>query len=135
MKYLVDTHLLLWSAMTDGALESSGVLSGEAIAIINDESNELYFSPASIWEIAIKNALGRDDFQVDPHVFRRLLLDNGYFELPINSGHAADVANLEGHHADPFDRMLIAQATAEGMLLLTHDGKIAAYTKNPIKLV
>ncbi|HMW57398.1 MAG TPA: type II toxin-antitoxin system VapC family toxin [Accumulibacter sp.] len=104
-------------------------------ALIKDETNALYFSPASIWEVAIKNALARADFRVDPHLFRRALLDNGYIELPINSEHTAGVANLPDHHQDPFDRLLIAQATVEGITLLTNDVQVAAYRMSPIRLV
>lgn len=135
MKYLIDTHLLLWIAITNDPLKSAGELSSEAKAIIGDMNNELFFSPVNIWEVAIKNALGKPDFAVDPHVFRRQLLDNGYQELPVSSAHAAGIADLEDRHADPFDRMLIAQATIEGIVLLTHDGKMGNYTKNPIKMV
>lgn len=85
MKLLLDTHLLLWSGVS-GNDTASGSLPTEVSALIKDETNALYFSPASIWEVAIKNALGRADFRVDPHLFRRALLDNGYIELLINRG-------------------------------------------------
>lgn len=114
---------------------ASGSLPTEVSALIKDETNALYFSPASIWEVAIKNALARADFRVDPHLFRRALLDNGYIELPINSEHTAGVANLPDHHKDPFDRLLIAQATVEGITLLTNDVQVAAYRMSPIRLV
>jgi len=97
--------------------------------------NELFFSAAVIWEVSIKSALGKPDFVVDANIFRRELLDNGYVELPITSKHAAAVGGLDGYHADPFDRIQIAQATVEGITLLTHDAKIAEYRKNPIRLV
>jgi PIN domain nuclease of toxin-antitoxin system len=135
MKFLLDTHLLLWAAVAEVHIQSHGALSATARALIEDEANELFFSPASIWEVAIKNALGRSDFQVDPHLFRRALLDNGYGELSITSGHAAAVANLPEHHKDPFDRMLVAQATVEGIVLLTNDEAVAAYTTSPVRLV
>lgn len=114
---------------------ASGSLPTEVSALIKDETNALYFSPASIWEVAIKNALARADFRVDPHLFRRALLDNGYIELPINSEHTAGLANLPDHHQDPFDRLLIAQATVEGITLLTNDVQVAAYRMSPIRLV
>lgn len=114
---------------------ASGSLPTEVSALIKDETNALYFSPASIWEVAIKNALARADFRVDPHLFRRALLDNGYIELPINSEHTAGLANLPDHHKDPFDRLLIAQATVEGITLLTNDVQVAAYRMSPIRLV
>lgn len=134
MKLLLDTHLLLWTGVS-GNDAANGSLPTEVSALIKDETNALYFSPASVWEVAIKNALGRADFRVDPHLFRRALLDNGYIELLINSEHTAGVANLPGHHKDPFDRLLIAQATVEGITLLTNDVQVAAYSMSPIRLI
>jgi len=127
MKYLLDTHLLLWLA--------EGTASRNIRKVVESATAELYFSAASILEVAIKNNLKRADFQVDPHVFRRGLTDNGYVELPINSIHAAYVVNLEEHHKDPIDRLLIAQATVEGITLLTSDAMIARYASSPISLV
>ncbi|HEY4293973.1 type II toxin-antitoxin system VapC family toxin [Luteibacter sp.] len=135
MKLLLDTHLLLWTSVSSENVGPSDALSPESRQLIEDESNELFFSAASVWEVAIKNALGKPDFKVDPHLFRRGLLDNGYIELAISSAHAAAVANLPDHHKDPFDRLLIAQATVEGIALLTNDVRVAAYTASPIRLV
>jgi PIN domain nuclease of toxin-antitoxin system len=135
VKALLDTHLLLWAAIANEDMPSSNALSAEARALIEDETNELFFSPASVWEVAIKNALGRQDFRVDPHLFRRALLDNGYIELSITSLHTATIANLPDHHKDPFDRLLIAQATVEGILLFTNDEIVALYTASPVRLV
>ena len=116
MKLLLDTHLLLWAAGDPGRL------SPVARALIEDAGNELFFSAASLWEISIKHGLGRADFQADPRVLRRALLDNGYSELPIISEHAVAIEGLPPIHKDPFDRMLVAQATVEGITLLTADG-------------
>ena len=127
MKYLLDTHLLLWLAQ--------GTASKNVRKLVESATAELHFSAASILEVAIKNNLKRADFQVDPHVFRRGLTDNGYLELPINSAHAAYVVNLDEHHKDPIDRLLIAQATVEGITLLTSDATIARYSSSPISLV
>lgn len=124
MRFLLDTHLLLWAAAGDIV---EGALSSEAAALIADPANDVVFSPASIWEIAIKNGLGRVDFQVDTHAMRRGLLDNGYIESPITSDHAIAVALLPPIHKDPFDRILVAQATVEGLVLLTADKTVAAY--------
>jgi PIN domain nuclease of toxin-antitoxin system len=135
MKALLDTHLLLWAAITSDDMPSSSAFSAEARALIEDENNELFFSPASVWEVAIKNALGKADFQVDPHLLRRALLDNGYIELGITSLHTATIANLPNHHKDPFDRLLIAQATVEGIPLLTNDETVALYTASPVRLM
>jgi PIN domain nuclease of toxin-antitoxin system len=127
LKLLLDTHLLLWAAGSNmPALPGRG-LSPQAIALIDDLSNELIFSAASIWEVAIKNRLGRPDFRADPHLLRRGLIDNGYQELPIGGDHAAACGELPDIHKDPFDRLLVAQARVEGIILLTVDRKVAAY--------
>lgn len=128
MKYLLDTHLLLWAA------HAPERLSAKALAVFNDPGHELLFSAASIWEVAIKTSLGRDDFKVDVRLFRRGLLDNGYQELAISSAHATCLDTLPALHKDPFDRMLVAQATAEGILLLTSDSIVAKYA-GPVQLV
>ena len=121
MKLLLDTHLLLWLAL------DSGKLSTRARSVIEDASNNLFFSAASIWEVAIKCGLDRDDFTVDPRLLRRGLLDNGYEELAIDSRHAVATLDLPPLHKDPFDRILIAQAMVEGMTLATADEAVARY--------
>lgn len=128
MKVLLDTHLLLWVAGFPKRL------SKEACTILEDPLNELLFSAASLWEIAIKQGLERSDFQVDARVLRRGLLDNGYLELTINSAHAVSIASLPPLHKDPFDRIIIAQATVEGITLLTTDAMVAQYP-GPIRQV
>ncbi len=128
MKLLLDTHLLLWAA---GAPDQ---LSAEARKLLEDPLNELLFSAASLWEIAIKRGLGRADFQVDARVLRRGLLDNGYQELAITSAHAVSIDSLPSIHKDPFDRILVAQATVEGITLLTADALVAQYP-GPIRYV
>lgn len=99
-----------------------------------DPKNELIFSVASLWEIVIKCGLNRPDFSVDARVLRRGLLDNGYRELPILSEHAVAIEALPPIHKDPFDRLLIAQATVEGITLLTDDTTVARYP-GPVQLV
>ena len=121
MKYLLDTHILLW-AVTDDVK-----LSLEARRIIEDLNNELLFSAASIWEVAIKSALGRSDFQIDSSLLRRSLLDNGYSELAITGKHAAETQYLPDIHKDPFDRILVAQSRTEGITLLSSDEKVIQY--------
>jgi PIN domain nuclease of toxin-antitoxin system len=121
MKLLLDTHLLLWAS---GDPER---LSSETRALLGDAGNELFFSAASIWELAIKSGLGRKDFHVDVRLFRRGLLDNGYTDLPIKSEHAVAIDSLPPIHKDPFDRILVAQATIEGIELLTTDQVVARY--------
>jgi PIN domain nuclease of toxin-antitoxin system len=92
------------------------------------------FSAASLLEIVIKRGLGRADFQIDPLLFRRGLLDNGYSELPIGSEHAIAIEGLPLLHKDPFDRILIAQAAVEGITLLTMDSLVAQYPR-PVRRV
>lgn len=121
MKLLLDTHILLWAAA------GANQLSNQARSLIEDPVNQLYFSSASLWEIAIKNTLGRADFKVDPAVLRRCLLDNGFEELVINSAHAVNLQALPDIHKDPFDRMLLAQTLVEGMTLVTADSVVAQY--------
>lgn len=128
MKLLLDTHILLWAAGLPGKLPRT------ARKLIEDTENLLLFSPANLWEIAIKRSLGRDDFQVDPRLLHRGLIDNGYEELPIASRHALAAGDLPPLHKDPFDRMLVAQALEEGIVLLTADPLVAQYP-GPIRKV
>jgi PIN domain nuclease of toxin-antitoxin system len=128
MKLLFDTHLLMW------AVDDSPRLPKAVAQLIDDTKNELIFSVASVWEIAIKHGVGRDIVSVDPRRLRRSLLDNGYSELPITSEHAVAIDALPAFHKDPFDRILIAQATVEGITLLTVDKVVARYP-GPIKKV
>ena len=128
MKLLLDTHIVIWAAFTPDRLSKS------AQSLIIDEENELLFSPVNLWEVAIKRALGRRDFQFDSRVLRSNLLLNGYHELPITSQHAVAIDQLPDIHKDPFDRLLIAQSMVEGILLLTSDPTVAKYPA-PVKLV
>ena len=128
MKLLLDTQLLLWAAGEPDRLSAA------ARASIDAPENELWFSVASVWEIAIKSGLGREDFQVNPRLLRRGLLDNGYRELPVGSEHAVAIDSLPPLHKDPFDRLLIAQARAEGITLLTADAWVAQYP-GPVRKV
>ncbi|MEC5218887.1 PIN domain nuclease of toxin-antitoxin system [Actimicrobium sp. GrIS 1.19] len=121
MKLLLDTHLLIWAA------DGSDSLPPGARQLMADPHNELLFSVASIWEIAIKRGLDRPDFQVDARLLRRGLLDNGYHELPILSEHVVAIDALPPIHKDPFDRLLIAQARVEGITLVTNDATVAQY--------
>jgi PIN domain nuclease of toxin-antitoxin system len=132
MKLLLDTHLLLWAALEPHRLSAA------ARKLLEDPYNELIFSAASIWEVAIKSGLSRVGFEVDPRVFRRGLLDNGYEELAITSFHTVAVGGLPPIHRDPFDRLLIAQSMSEGIILLTSDPEVAKYGETypaPIRLV
>lgn len=121
MKLLLDTHMLLWAA------GNSDRLPAQARALIADEANSLLFSPVSLWEIVLKHMLGRPDFEADARLVRRGLLDNGYAELPVTGDHALSIDRLPPIHKDPFDRMLVAQAMAEGVGLLTADRQLEGY--------
>ena len=128
MKLLLDTHLLLWAAAEPRRL------SKQARALIDNPDNDLLFSAASLWEVVIKRGLGREDFVVDARLLRRGLLDNGYSELPIVSDHVVAIDSLPPIHKDPFDRILVAQATVEGVTLLTNDSLVSQYP-GPIRAV
>ena len=128
MKLLLDTQVLLWAA---GQPER---LSAGARRLLKDPRHELLFSAASLWEIGIKNTLGRKDFRVEPRLLRRGLLDNGYVELPVTSQHAVNIDGLPPLHIDPFDRLLLAQALTEGITLLTGDAQLARYP-GPVRKV
>lgn len=128
MKLLLDTHLLLWAAGRVARLPEA------AKALIGDSHNTLVFSAASMWEIAIKRSLGRPGFATDGRLVRNALLAHGYQELPITGEHALAVDGLPMIHKDPFDRLLVAQATIDGLLLLTSDARLARYP-GPIRRV
>lgn len=102
--------------------------------LLKDPDNELLFSAASLWKIALKRSLGRYDFRVNARMLRRALLDNGYVELPVTSAHAVTVDQLLPIHKDPFDRLLVVQALVEGVLLLTADARLAQYSAPMRKL-
>jgi PIN domain nuclease of toxin-antitoxin system len=128
VKLLLDTHLLLWASNEPKRLPKA------ARVLIEDLDNDLLFSAASMWEITIKCSLGREDFRANARLLRRGLLDNGYTELPITSEHAINVDHLPSTHKDPFDRILVAQATVEGITLLTNDQKLVNFP-GPIRKV
>ena len=128
MTFLLDTHLLLWAAGDPSRLTP------ESRDLLANPTTELLFSTASIWEVVIKNALGRRDFRVEPRQLRDGLIQNGYSELAIRSEHALAVGLLPPIHTDPFDRILIAQAHVENITLLTTDTKLARYP-GPIQAV
>lgn len=128
MNFLVDTHLLVWLSMV------SSKLSLQAREILEDPQNTIYFSAISILEVAIKQQLGKPDFDADAHVLRRALHEFGFRELVVNSTHAAQVSALPLIHRDPFDRLLVAQAIIEGFTLLTVDREIARYPGPILKI-
>ena len=128
MKLLLDTQLLLWAAGQPDRLPLP------ARRMIEDAHNQLVFSAASIWEVAIKSGLGRTDFRADARLLRRGLLANGYDELTIAGEHVVAIVDLPAIHKDPFDRLLLAQSMVEGILLITTDPVVAQYP-GPVRQV
>lgn len=128
MSLLLDTHVLLWAAGVPERLPAS------VRAMIEEPGTGLIFSAASIWEVVIKSGLGRADFRVDPHLLRRGLLENGYTELAVTGLHVLAVDLLPPIHKDPFDRILVAQARSEGVMLLTADEVVGRYP-GPIRVL
>ena len=128
MNFLLDMQIALWALFDDPHL------SQEARQILDTPGNLFQFSVCTIWEIAIKRGLKRANFQHDPREIRRHLLVNGCKELTIQSDHVVEVDSLPPIHKDPFDRILIAQAMIEGIVLLTADPLIARYP-GPIRKV
>ncbi len=121
MRLLLDTHVLLW------ALISPDKLSAAAAAMLVDPANEVFFSAVNLWEIAIKKALGRPDFAFGPRQILEAAVAAGFTELPVSAAHAVQVLELPALHADPFDRMLVAQAWCEPARIVTADHQVAAY--------
>jgi len=117
-----------------GAAADPRRISAAALALLEHPKHELLFSAANIWEVSIELSLGREDFRVDPQVLRRGLIDHGHLELAATSEHAVAVMTLPPLHRDPFDRILVAQSSVEGALLLTADPLVAQYP-GPIRLV
>jgi PIN domain nuclease of toxin-antitoxin system len=122
-RLLLDTHVLLW------ALIEPRKLKAVTASALEDPGNEVLFSAASVWEMSIKAALGRADFQVSPEHLVETALASGFVELPVRSTAALRVAHLPAHHRDPFDRLLVAQAMTEPAILYTADPKLAAYSE------
>lgn len=128
MNYLLDTHFLIWIPAGDPKTPAT------LLALLSDPGNEFFFSAASLWEIAIKHSAGKANFPFDARGLRTRLLHAGFQELPVLGEHALAVEGLEPIHKDPFDRLLIAQAIVEGIVLLTVD-RITARYAGPIRLL
>ena len=122
MKYLLDTHMVLWLA------ENSPKLSDTAKTIILDEANEKYVSIASCWEISIKLSLNKLDLVGGTAEFFRIIQENGFEVLNILKKHLIVLETLPFHHRDPFDRLLVATAIADNLILLSEDAQLLAYT-------
>ncbi len=121
MKLLLDTHLALWSIF------QSERISAATLELLDNEDNQLLFSSICIWEVSVKYALKRPDFLVDPAILRQALQSRGDVEVPVRSEHALVVGELPLIHRDPFDRMLVAQARHENLILLTSDVRVSQY--------
>lgn len=128
MNLLLDTHVALW-AITD-----SPKLPPKARELILSPKTNVWISAASVWEIAIKHALGRGDMPVSGEDAARYFRESGYRFLAVEPEHAVAVEGLAAHHQDPFDRILVAQALAEPMRLMTHDPLVARYSDTIITI-
>ena len=123
MRILLDTHIALWALMGDRRLGA------EACGLIDDPANAIFVSAASVWEIAIKHALQRSHIPFGAAAALGYFSQAGYQFLDVRTEHAAMVEDLPELHGDPFDRMLVAQALAEPLRLMTHDHMLARYSK------
>ena len=124
MRLLLDTHVLLWTLIEPARLPAN------AMQALTAPENGIYFSAANIREIAIKCALDRPDFPVEPELVRTTALSTGFDELAISGLHAARVRQLPLLHRDPFDRLLVAQTEIEPLILMTDDPLLARYEAN-----
>jgi PIN domain nuclease of toxin-antitoxin system len=120
--YLLDTNILL------AALLAPERLPKQVAANLADPNNTVYFSSASIWEIAIKRSLNRAHFEFNPDDIHRLAIDTGFTELPVTGGACYALVDFPCHHRDPFDRLLISQALSLPAYLLTTDGVLSQYS-------
>jgi PIN domain nuclease of toxin-antitoxin system len=128
MNLLLDTHVALW------AISDSPKLPQQARELIQSPKATVWISTASVWEIAIKHALGRGDMPVSSEDAVRYFRESGYRFLAIEPEHAIAVEELPAHHQDPFDRILVAQALVEPMRLMTHDPLVARYSDTIVKI-
>ena len=121
MQLMLDTHLLVWAMGEPERLDLA------LVRLLEDPMNTPVFSVASLWELVIKRGLDRPDFQLESPVLRQALLEAGWRELPVEAHHVLVVGQLPALHRDPFDRLLLAQAQADGLLLITADQQLAQY--------
>ena len=128
MQVLLDTHLLLWAVGDPDRLDPA------LVQLLEDPMNTPVFSVVSLWEVVIKSALDRPDLQVEPSLLRQVLVEAGWRELVVEARHVLAVAQLPALHRDPFDRLLLAQAQADGLLLITADQQLAQYP-GPVRLM
>ena len=121
MRYLLDTHIVIW------AMVGSKMLSDKARSILQTSGNSFYVSSVSVWEVAIKHSVKPDEISVTAEQLTRFCRESGIAELQVSFSHAQAVSRLPVYHNDPFDRMLVAQASEENLLLVTHDRKLPPY--------
>ena len=121
MQLLLDTHLLVWAMGEPERLDPA------LVHLLEDPMNTPVFSVASLWELVIKRGLDRPDFRLEPPLLRQALLEAGWRELPVEAHHLLVVGQLPALHRDPFDRLLLAQAQTDGLLLITADQQLAQY--------
>jgi PIN domain nuclease of toxin-antitoxin system len=119
VRLLLDTHVFIW------AISDPERMTARLRQAVTAPESTVFVSAVSVWEIAIKRALGRLDFPLEE--LDSVLARAGFEHLPINAGHAIAAGGLPRHHADPFDRMLVAQSRAEGLTLVSEDAAITAY--------
>ena len=117
-RLLLDTHVLLW------CLSAASKLTDDARAAIIDPRNDVFVSAVTAWEIVVKRAKGR---VTAPDNLLAVVEARGFTQLPLTFQHAEQAGNLPMHHRDPFDRFLVAQAQAEGLILVTRDARIPLY--------
>ena len=128
MRLLLDTHVALWAILDDPKLGSA------AREWLTDPAAHVFVSAASLWEIGIKFALGRGDMPVSAAEAAGHFTRSGFEPLPVSWAHARRVETLPPIHRDPFDRLLVAQALEEPLVLITHDENVAAYSSTFMKV-
>ena len=122
MKYLIDTHILIWYALNDKALSS------KVAAVIKDLDNQILISKASLWEMAIKINIGKLDLQGLPFsAIENLLAENNIGVLDIQFAHFNTLLSVPLHHGDPFDRLIISQALTDDLTVISDDAKFKLY--------
>ena len=134
MKLLLDTHIALW------AIADTAKLSSKAIKLLEAENNEIFYSIASVWEIAIKHKINPDNMPISEEEFVELCKNTGFTCLPIDVEHIFWIKTLERpekapKHKDPFDRILLAQAKCENLKLMTHDSLISYYGEECVMFI
>jgi PIN domain nuclease of toxin-antitoxin system len=129
MKYLLDTHIILWLA------ENSPKLSSSAKAIILDEANKKYVSIASCWEVSIKLSLNKLDLVGGTREFFHIIRENGLILLQVEEDYLSTLENLPYHHRDPFDRLIVVTAISEKLVLLTDDSQLLDYAGVDLQIV